>query len=507
MLRQISRWLGDALRLVGAALYWNTRKSLYVARGRRRRCPCQNDSDIGHRKMVGCEAILHWNDPARFRHVCPLLFATDEGWVCSVPASRVRPFWGRVIAWGAGALIACYLLAVLSVFIFLREITGVPVSLVQVAWPAQWSEIRTVQSQRFFRSAMEAFGRGRLNEAHLALLSAQQRDPHHYEAALMLAQIAMFQRSVLAADQQFERLRREHPAQAARTAVVYHDTLLSLDRMRTLTEFSLAMAKADAARSAIWVRSALLGVRAISLTEIGELKEKVEPAIAVLAPHAQQLLRAEFESRVGDHTSALRRLRTRFNGPLNPIYTRHQVLRLAEFGDPGTAQGLWDFYGPPFGEFEQQLTQFELASIARDESAAEAAFRRLLASPLQEQRVERIAAALILHPSPRRFEQLSARVRRESSLEALSEGAGLWIAGIVCAARGEAAHWQTHGRQPLGAYPVIAAVDFHARDPAVANSVSHLVNVLSLPREIILALWARVESRVAVPSSTAAARH
>ncbi len=505
MRRRAFRWLGDTARLIGAAFYWNTRKSLYVARGRRGRCPCQNDSDIGHRKLVGCEAVLHWNDPARFRHVCPLLFGTDEGWVCSVPGSRVRPFWGRVIAWGGGGLIACYLLAVLSAFLFFRAVTGVPVSLVQVAWPAKWSEIRTVQSQRFFRSAMEAFARGRLNEAHLALLSAQQRDPHNYEAALMLAQIAMFQHSVLAADQQFERLMREHPAQAARTAVVYHDTLLSLDRMRTLTEFSLAMAKADGARSAIWVRSALLGVRAVSLTEVAELKEKVEPAIAALAPHAQQLLRAEFESRAGDHVSALRRLRTRFNGPLNPFYTRHQVLRLAEFGDPGTAQVLWDFYGPPFGEFEQQLTQFELASVARDESAAEVAFRRLLALPLQEQRVERIAAALILYPSPRHFEQLSARVRREALLEARSDGAGLWLAGIVCGVRGEAAHWQTHGRQPSGTYPVIAAVDFHARDLAAANSVSHLVNVLSLPREIILALWARVESRAPASSSAAAA--
>ncbi|HLP26095.1 MAG TPA: hypothetical protein VK477_10475 [Acidobacteriota bacterium] len=491
---------------MGAAFYWNARKTAYVARGRRGRCPCQNDSDIGHRKLVGCDAVLHWNDPSRFRQVCPLLFGTDEGWVCSVPASRVRPFWGRVIAWGGGGLVACCLFAVLSVFTFLRTVSDVPVSLAQVGWPPKWPEIRAVQSQRFFRSAIDAFARGRLNEAHLALLSAQQRDPRNYDAALLLAQIAMFQRSVLSSDQQFQRLMREHPAQAARTAVVYHDTLLSLDRMRTLAEFSLVMAKADSARSAIWVRSALLGVRAVGLAEVAELKEEVEPALAALAPHAQQLLRAEFEWRAGDRASALRRLRARFNGPLNPFYTRHQVLRLAELGEAAAAQVLWDFYGPPFGEFEQQLTQFELAMVARDDGAAEGAFRRLLALPLQEQRIDRIAAALIVHPDAGRFQQLSARVRRENLLEAASDGAGLWIAGIVCGVRAEAAYWRSHGRPPLSAFPSITAVDFRSRDLSAENSVCHLVNVLSLPREVILALWARVEPPASASGGAPSAR-
>lgn len=508
MLRRISRWLADTARLIGAAFYWNARKTAFVARGRRGRCPCQNDSDVGHRRMVGCDAVLHWNDPARFRKVCPLLFGTDEGWVCSVPASRVRPFWGRVVAWGGGGLVACYLLATLGVFTFLRVVSGVPVSFAHVAWPAKWPEIRAAQSRHFFDSAMEAFARGRLNEAHLALLSAQQRDARNYEAALLLAQIAMFQRSVLASDQQFERLLREHPAQAARTAVVYHDTLLSLERMRMLAEFSLAMAKADGARSAVWVRSALLGVRTVSLADVAELKEKAEPVIAALAPHAQLLLRAEFELRVGDHESGLRRLRTRFNGPLNPFYTRHQVLRLAELGEAGTAQVLWDFYGPPFGEFEQQLTQFELSSVAGDANTAEGAFRRLLALPLQEHRIERIAAALIAHPNAARFRQLSTRVQREGLLEAVSDGTGLWVAGVVCGAPADAAYWRSHGRQALAAYPVITAIDFRSRDLGNENSVAHLVNVVGLPREVILALWTRLVTATgrSAGGSAAAAR-
>jgi hypothetical protein len=42
-------------------------------------------------------------------------------------------------------------------------------------------------------------------------------------------------------------------------------------------------------------------------------------------------------------------------------------------------------------------------------------------------------------------------------------------------------------------YPVIRSIDFRARNLSAPDSVCHLVNVLSLPREVILALWTRVE--------------
>lgn len=493
-LRRAFDWLADAGRFGGALFYWNARKTAYVARGRRGHCPCQNESDDSVPGHVRCEAVLHWHDPARFRPICPLLVSTPDGWRCSVHAAQVRPFWGRVAGWGLGVGLALYLAGVIAIFAFLRGVGGAPVSFAQVAWPGWWHEIRAVQAQHLFQRAIDAFGRGRLNEAHLALLSAQQRDPHNYAAALLLAQIAMFQGSVISSDQQFDRLLREHPAQAARTAVVYHDTLLSLDRMVRLASFSLALAKADPARAAVWVRAALVAVRALGATEAAELRGKVEPVLASLAPHAQLLVRAEFDVRCGDTAGARRRLRAPFNGALNPFYARYQVLRVAELGDPGAAQVLLDFYGPPFGEFEQQLTQFELAMIARDDGAAEVAFRRLLAQPLQERRVERIAAALIAHPDARRYRELSARVQREGLLEAVCDGAGLWVTGVVCGADKDAAYWQTHGKQPpFSGYPAIRAIDFRARSLTVENSVGRLVNVLPLPREVILALQARVE--------------
>jgi hypothetical protein len=55
----------------------------------------------------------------------------------------------------------------------------------------------------------------------------------------------------------------------------------------------------------------------------------------------------------------------------------------------------------------------------------------------------------------------------------------------------------------LSGYPAIKSVDFQSRQLGDSNSVCHLVNVLSLPREVILALQARVEPPAAKPSAAA----
>lgn len=493
MVRRVLNWLSDTARFVGAMFYWNARKSLYVARGRRGRCPCQNESDDSVPGRVRCDAMVHWHQPVRFQKICPLLVATPDGWRCSVHAAQVRPYWGRVGVWCAATLLALYGAGVLAVFSALRTVGKAPVSLTQVAWPGKWKEIRRVQSDQLFRQAIAAFSSGRMNEAYLTLTTARQRDPANYDATLLLAQITMFQGSALFADAQFEALFREHPAQRSRTVVVYHDTLLLLDRMDKLAEFAVTMARADSARAAVWVRSALLAVRALPAGEAAAFREKSAGAIAALAPHAQRLLAAEFTARTGDAAGAARQLQAPFSGPLNPFYMTYQVQRLAELGDATGAQVLLDFYGRLLGDFDQPLVQYALSATARDTGAATVAFRRLLALPLDSQRVERLAAALITHPDAALFRELSARVQRERTLETASDGAGLWVAGIVSGAVAEAGYWQRHGRQPLApSYPPIKAVDFTSRDIAVANSAGRLVNVLSLPREVILALFGRV---------------
>lgn len=503
MLQRFLNWLADTGHFVGGMFYWNLRKSAYVWRDRHGRCPCQNESDDSIPGRVRCDAVLHWHDPARFQKICPLLTATPDGWRCSVHASAVRPFWGRVFGWIGLSLLALYLAGSLAVFAGLRITGGAPVGWLQVAWPGKWHEIKPVQSAHLFRQAMAAFAGGRLPEAHLLLTTARELDPANYDVTLLLAQISMFQRSYLFSDELFMGLWRNYPANRSRTAVVYHDTLLSLDRMGQLAEFSVTMAAADPARAVVWVRSALLAVRSMRVEEAVTFRSQQAAAIKVLAPQAQQLLEAELILRTGDEIAALAMLHRRFTAPFNPSYIQYQIERLASLGAVDEAQLLLNAEGLLLGEPEQRLTQVAVALLAHDRVLAKAYFRSLLRLPLNPPRIERLAAFLITHAEAELYRELVARVRQEATLEASVDGAVLWVAGIACELPGDAVYWQTHGKQPPGmSYPVVKQLNYASRDLLAPDSVAHLLNVMTLPRDVILALlW-----RVTPQSSPAASR-
>lgn len=506
MLQRLLNWLADTGHFVGGMFYWNLRKSAYVWRDRRGRCPCQNESDDSIPGQVRCDAVLHWHDPARFRKICPLLAATPDGWRCSVHASAVRPFWGRVFAWIGFSLLALYLAGTLAVLAGLRLTGGAPVGWRQVAWPGKWQEIKPVQSAHLFRRAMAAFADGRLPEAHLLLTTARELDPANYDAALMLAQISMFQRSYLFSDDLFTSLWRNHPGNRSRTAVVYHDTLLSLDRMGKLGEFSVTMAAADPARAVVWVRSALLAVRSMRVGEAAAFRQQQAAAINALAPHAQQLLRAELDLRAGDEIAALAVLHRKFAGPFNAAYAQYQIERLAGLGAVDEAQLLLNAQGALMGEFEQRLTQVAVALLAHDRVLAQAYFRSLLRLPLSPPRVERMTAFLITHADADLYRELVVRLRQDAGLEAAVDGAALWVAGIVCDVPGEAEFWQTHGRQHgTAVYPAVKRLNYASRDLLAPDSVAHLLNVMTLPRDVILALLWRVtpQPTPAVPRASA----
>jgi hypothetical protein len=492
-MRRLAGWLADSLRFPGAMVYWNWRKTRFVRRGRRDRCPCQDQSDDSVPGRVRCEAILHWHDPARFRQICPLLVQTPEGWRCSVHASAVRPFWGRVARWWALAALVVYLGGVTVAWLGVRAVGRAPVGWAQMAMPWRWPEIRSVQGAHLFRQAMEAFAHGRLAEARLALVTVRELDPRNYDAALMLAQISMFERSYLFSDELFMRLWREHPANRARTAVTYHDTLLSLDRMRKLAEFSVAMAQADSARAVVWTRSALLGVRSMRAEETADFSRKQAGAIASLAPHARMLLGAELLLRADDEITALATLHRRFTGPFNAFYASYQIERLAALGAAGDAQLLFDAQAALLGDFDRLATQAALALITGDGTLARASFRSLLRQPLNAGRVERLAGLLITHPEPGLYRDLAARLREDPALAATVEGATLWVTGLACGVPEEAAAWQSQGAQATQArYPAITALNFSNRDLLAPDSVLHVVNTVTFPREVILALLGRV---------------
>ena len=117
----LDRWLEDCGRFWWALIALNLSKTLFAARGRRGRWPCQSPSDSGRAWETTCEAKALWNNPARFRRVCPILKKAPDGrWVCSANTADVRPFWGRAAAWFGGAAIALSVAGTILYFVFLR---------------------------------------------------------------------------------------------------------------------------------------------------------------------------------------------------------------------------------------------------------------------------------------------------------------------------------------------------------------------------------------------------
>ena len=219
-------WLADFFRLLGGLFYWNALKSFYRLRGARGRCPCQHPSDSGKAWETGCNAITHWDQPARFRRVCPLLKKDDsDRWRCSANQSDVRAFWGRAFGFYGGGAALLYLLGTLMAFTALRT-TGYRVTYPGVFWPPAWGKFTGVKAEFFFAKFQRAYAAQDIREALLDLSLAYDLDPKNYDAGLLLAQLYQFGQPGLS-DLVYGRLLSEHPERAEATAQLFFRALLA----------------------------------------------------------------------------------------------------------------------------------------------------------------------------------------------------------------------------------------------------------------------------------------
>ena len=226
-------WLTDTFRLGRDAFALNFRKSWHIVRGRRGRCPCQIASDSGRAWETGCEAVVGYGSPARFRTVCPLLARRPDGaWACSVNAEDVRPFWGRGVALlGAAALLAV-LLAGSAAYGLLRGI-GYEVRYSQVLWPPAWHELRGVQADFYLQRARDAYAAGDIAEALLHLSNAYELNPADHRTGLLLAQLWQAGQPMFS-DQTYTRLLADHPAHREEIAQAWFRALLARGDFRAV---------------------------------------------------------------------------------------------------------------------------------------------------------------------------------------------------------------------------------------------------------------------------------
>lgn len=219
-------WIADFFRLAWSFLYWNTRKSAYRLRGTRGRCPCHHPSDSGRAWETACTAITHWNDPVRFRRVCPLLKQNAAGaWRCTADRADVRPFWGRAAIFYGSAFLIVYLTASLGAFVFLRSV-GYGVTYPGVLWPPAWKKFHGIRSDFFLKKYHDASKAGDMQSALMALSTAYSLDPQNYVAGRQLALLWQISQP-LYSNQIYRSLLNDHPAEAATTAQVWFRALLA----------------------------------------------------------------------------------------------------------------------------------------------------------------------------------------------------------------------------------------------------------------------------------------
>jgi tetratricopeptide (TPR) repeat protein len=321
-------WLADSFRLLGALFYWNFRKSVFVARRRAGQCPCHNPSDSGEPGRTGCEAVVEWDNPDRFRRaVCPLLTQrADRTWACSVAADQVRPFWGRFVAVYAGVALALVLAAGFSSFALLRQ-AGFPVTLAHVFWPPRWAEFDELRAERFTSRALAFAQAGQEQEALAAIRQAQTLSPDNYGRTLLVARM---QESSApdTVDSLYRHAMTAHPGRRTETALAWYRSLLARGNFEEIAKLARDQLTTDPERQAAWLNSLLFAVR--TTRQAPPLQAVItDPAM----PEPVRLLAAfEFDVRRGSADAARSLLRST---PLKVegAYARVQRIELLmEFG-------------------------------------------------------------------------------------------------------------------------------------------------------------------------------
>ncbi|MFZ9681851.1 MAG: hypothetical protein ACO3DQ_01400 [Cephaloticoccus sp.] len=375
----------------------------------------------------------------------------------------------------------------------MRFAGNAPVAWWRVAWPPAWPTIRLAQSAQFYGQSRAAINAGDYAAAYRILAAARIRDPDNYDAALLMGQISMFQGSYAYADDLFAELMGKHPAQAEKTALTFHDALLCLNRMDRLAEHSLAMVGRDKPHSAVWVRSLML---ALQLPDVARtLATRDAGALEQLPGFARLLVEARIDLTMGRKDKARSQLAEVFRGPWNLQYISLHLALLREARDLPAAKRLLGHYSAALGPRETLAQQYLIDQTEADLSAALADFESLVRTAETAAEIDRLQLLLLQEPDAECFGRLHDRLMSRSNLRSGVDGATMWVTGMVCGAPDSAALWKAPDALLRGQdYPAIRAFDFSSTRMADPRSVVRLVNTVSLPREVIWTLLARLNA-------------
>ncbi|MCX6956327.1 MAG: hypothetical protein NTV51_29690 [Verrucomicrobia bacterium] len=437
-----------------------------------------------------CDACLAWDKPARFRRVCPLLVEGRDGLVCSANAADVRPFWGGLVRYYGGTLLAIYTVAVLSVFIFLRVI-GYPVSILHVGLPPLWHKVPQARGWFFVAQANRAFAAGKTAEGLLNLNNAYQFDPTNYGAGLALAKNYQAGQPRLS-DDFYARLLRDHPDQRSTTSQEWFRALLARGDFPQASRIARAETLADLAHAQVWMRS-LLFTTAQSRDDapLRELLADKSPAAAVW----HQLIETELLVRAGRKREARAALDRPWPAKAPAFTVYYQVSTLIALGD--TFAALDRLAAQPAGRLDDEAgvtLRLEAFAVGQNASLLQREFDRIL-TQLNPPRIKILCAHLIRRPDRALFAQLCTRIER-NGLPLSTETAGIWFS-LLCTAGavGDQARLHAFALQLKGAsttpFAALTYVEGFFRGETVEKRITSFLPILPLPLEVNYSLIER----------------
>lgn len=421
-------WLADLFRLAWGLFYWNTRKAWFRQRRGRARCPCQNPSDSGRGFETSCEACFNWDQPSRFKRVCPLLVDTPKGLRCSVNTADVRPFWGRCFAYYGGTLLALYLTGAIAVFAVLRTV-GYPISLVHVTWPGLWYRVPQARGWFFAQKSARAMAAGRTAEGLLYLSNAFQFDPGSYQLGLALAKAYQAGRP-RESDALFERMLREHPEQRGVTAPEWFRVLLARGDFQKISGLAYSETLLDHAHAHVWMRALLFATR--QLGDDARLRMLLaDPSPAAVIWH--QLTEVELLVRAGRWREARLALIRPWPASAPPFTIYYRVTTLVALGDTDAAIDALANNRVLLGDDETYTAlRLDVLASAKAPVTLRTEFEKFLAQKFSFARAVTLCSHLIRHPDPALFARLYEKIEAEH-LPLDANTAGVWFS-LICTA-------------------------------------------------------------------------
>ena len=420
-------WLADLFRLVWGLVYWNLRKSWFRLRRGRAHCPCQSPSDSGRAFETGCDASLNWDQPARFRRVCPLLVETPDGLRCSANTADVRPFWGRTLRYYGGTLAAVYLAGALSVFVFLR-LVGYPISIVHVTWPGLWYRVPQARGWFFYERSNRAFAAGKTAEGLLYLANAYEFDPTNYVVGLTLAKNYQAANPHVS-DQVFARLVHDHPAERDTTFWEWYRALLARGNFEMIARLAHDQTLADPKHAHAWLRALLFATHQSG--DDAPLRTLLADPSPAAAPW-RQLLETELLVRTGRTREAQTALLREWPADAPPFTVYYRVSTLAALGDTLDAIDLLVRFQTKLDDEASTTLKLDAYAAAGMKHLLEGQIDNLLVQKLDLPRIKILCAHLIRWPDPVTFARVCDSVER-AHLALNTDSAGIWFS-LVCTA-------------------------------------------------------------------------